>query len=200
MTIYGYARLTTDDQTLELQRSELQSKGCSKIFAEKMSGARWDRPQLATLLKALKAGDCVVVTKLDRLARSTHDLQSILRAIQNASADFKVLDTPSLDTTNPYGKLLFHILGALAEFERSLNKTRTSEGRKAARARGVHLGRPRKLTPIQRQEALERLKNGESLVAVARTFNVDPTTIGRLKIGAIKSVWSGQIYLSKSLT
>ena len=197
MTIFGYARVSTEDQTLELQRTELQSKGCTKIFAEKISGARSDRPQLAKLLKALKAGDVVVVTKLDRLARSIHDLQSILRAIQTASADFKVLDMPSLDTTNPYGKLLFDILGALAEFERSLIKTRTSEGRKAAKAIGVHLGRPRKLTPTQTQEALERLKNGESLVAVARTFNVDPTAIGRLKIKAIKSVWSGQIYLSK---
>ncbi len=180
MIVYGYARVSTEDQTLELQRSELQGKGCTKIFAEKISGARSDRPQLAKLLKALKAGDVVVVTKLDRLARSTHDLQSILRAIQTSSADFKVLDTPSLDTTNPYGKLLFDILGALAEFERSLIKTRTSEGRKAARARGVHLGRPRKLNQDQRQEASARLQNGESLVSVARTFDVDPTTIGRL--------------------
>ena len=195
MAIYGYARVSTDDQTLDAQRDALEAQGC-KIFAEKISGARSDRPQLAKLLKALKAGDVVIVTKLDRLARSTHDLQSILRAIQTANVDFRVLDTPSLDTTNPYGKLLFDILGALAEFERSLIKTRTSEGRKAAKAIGVHLGRPRKLTPTQRREALKRLKNGESLVAVARTFNVDPTTIGRLTIGAIKSVWSGQIYLS----
>jgi DNA invertase Pin-like site-specific DNA recombinase len=195
MTVIGYARVSTEDQTLELQRTELEGKGCSKIFAEKIGGARADRPQLAKLLKALKAGDVVVVTKLDRLARSTHDLQNILRAIQTASADFKVLDTPSLDTTNVYGKLLFDILGALAEFERNMIKARTSEGRKAAKALGVHLGRPRKLTPTQRQEALERLKNGESLVAVARTFNVDPTTIGRLKVKAIKSVWSGQTYV-----
>ena len=180
MTIYGYARVSTEDQTLELQRTALEAKGCSKLFAEKISGARSDRPQLTKLLKALKPGDVVVVTKLDRLARSTVDLQNILQSIKTASADFKVLDTPSLDTTNPYGKLLFDILGALAEFERSMIKTRTSEGRNAARARGVHLGRPRKLKPHQREEALTRLQNGESLVSVARTFDVDPTTIGRL--------------------
>jgi DNA invertase Pin-like site-specific DNA recombinase len=180
MTIYGYARVSTEDQTLELQRAALEAKGCSKLFAEKISGARSDRPQLTKLLKALKPGDVVVVTKLDRLARSTVDLQNILQSIKTASADFKVLDTPSLDTTNPYGKLLFDILGALAEFERSMIKTRTSEGRNAARARGVHLGRPRKLKPHQREEALTRLQNGESLVSVARTFDVDPTTIGRL--------------------
>jgi DNA invertase Pin-like site-specific DNA recombinase len=181
MTIYGYARVSTDDQTLELQQTELKAKGCNKIFAEKISGARSDRPQLAKLLKGLRAGDVIVVTKLDRLARSTHDLQSILRAIQTANSDFKVLDTPSLDTTNPYGKLLFDIVGALAEFERSLIKTKTSEGRKAAKARGVHLGRPRKLNHDQKLEALTRLHNGESLVSVARTFGVDPTTIGRLE-------------------
>ena len=180
MTIYGYARVSTEDQTLELQRAALEAKGCSKLFGEKISGARSDRPQLTKLLKALKPGDVVVVTKLDRLARSTVDLQNILQSIKTASADFKVLDTPSLDTTNPYGKLLFDILGALAEFERSMIKTRTSEGRNAARARGVHLGRPRKLKPHQREEALTRLQNGESLVSVARTYNVDPTTIGRL--------------------
>ena len=126
MTIYGYARVSTEDQTLGLQQTELQDKGCNKIFAEKISGARSDRPQLTKLLKALKPGDVVVVTKLDRLARSTVDLQNILQSIKTASADFKVLDTPSLDTTNPYGKLLFDILGALAEFERSMIKTRTS--------------------------------------------------------------------------
>jgi DNA invertase Pin-like site-specific DNA recombinase len=181
MSIYGYARVSTEDQTLGLQQTELQDKGCNKIFAEKISGARSDRPQLTKLLKALKPGDVVVVTKLDRLARSTVDLQNILQSIKTASADFKVLDNPSLDTTNVYGKLLFDILGALAEFERSMIKTRrTSEGRNAARARGVHLGRPRKLKPHQREEALTRLQNGESLVSVARTFDVDPTTIGRL--------------------
>src|SRR4029077_13327585 len=96
-----------------------------------------DRPQLAKLIKSLKTGDCVLITKLDRLARSTHDLQNILKAIQTANADFKVIDTPSLDTTNPYGKVLFDILGALAEFERSLIKSRTSEGRVKARANGI---------------------------------------------------------------
>jgi DNA invertase Pin-like site-specific DNA recombinase len=182
MSVYGYACGSTGDQALDMQQTELKAEGCSKVFAEKISGARSDRPQLAKLLKSLKPGDVVVVTKLDRLARSTHDLQNTLKAIQTADADFKVLDNPSLDTTNQHGKLLFDILGALAELERTLIKTRTSEGRKAAKARGVHLGRPRKLNHDQRQEALARMRSGESLVDIARTFNVDPTTIGRLHL------------------
>jgi DNA invertase Pin-like site-specific DNA recombinase len=178
--IYGYARVSTDGQELDGQLDQLRNAGASKLFSEKESGARSDRPQLAKLLKSLKTGDCVLITKLDRLARSTHDLQTILKAIQNSSADFRVLDTPSLDTTNPYGKLLFDILGALAEFERSLIKSRTSEGRVKAKANGVKFGRKPKLTHHQKIEAIQRRDNGETLADIAKTYNVDPTTIGRL--------------------
>jgi DNA invertase Pin-like site-specific DNA recombinase len=150
------------------------------VFAEKMSGARSDRPQLKKLLKSLQPGDLLVTTKLDRLARSTHDLQVTLKALQRAGADIKVLDNPALDTTTLHGKLLFDILGAIAEFERGIIAARTSEGRKAAKARGVHMGRPPKLTPHQRREALQRRENGDSLADIARTFGVDPTTIGRM--------------------
>jgi DNA invertase Pin-like site-specific DNA recombinase len=180
MTIYGYAGILTDGQTLDGQTDQLRSAGASKLFSEKESGARSDRPQLAKLIKSLKTGDCVLITKLDRLARSTHDLQNILKAIQTANADFKVIDTPSLDTTNPYGKVLFDILGALAEFERSLIKSRTSEGRVKARANGIKFGRKPKLTHHQKLEAIKRRDHGETLADIAKTYNVDPTTIGRL--------------------
>ena len=178
--IYGYARVSTDDQTLDLQHEALGEAGCIKVFSEKISGARSDRPQLAKLRRSLGAGDVLVITKLDRLARSTHDLQVTLRALRAVGADFKVLDNPALDTTTLHGKLLFDILGAIAEFERGIIAARTSEGRKAAKARGVHMGRPPKLNPHQRREALKRRENGDSLADIARTFGVDPTTIGRM--------------------
>jgi DNA invertase Pin-like site-specific DNA recombinase len=181
MTVYGYARVSTDDQTLDVQQGALTQAGCSKVFAEKISGARSDRPKLAKLLKVLQAGDVVVVSKLDRLARSTCELQNILRTVKAAGADFKVLDNQALDTTTLHGKLLFDILAAIGEFERGLILVRTSEGRKAAKARGVHMGRPRKLSQHQRTEALQRLAAGDSLAAIARTYGVDPTTIGRLQ-------------------
>ena len=181
MATIGYARVSTDGQTLDAQQAELTGSGCIKIYAEKMSGARGDRPQLGRLLKALQPGDVVLVTKLDRLARSTRDLLNIAHAIGEAGAGFKVLDNPALDTTTMHGELLFTVLGAIAAFERKLIAARTSEGRKAAKARGVHMGRPRKLTQHQRTEALQRVAGGESLAAIARTFGVDPTTIGRLQ-------------------
>jgi DNA invertase Pin-like site-specific DNA recombinase len=131
VTVYGFARASTDDQTLELLRSELQASGCRKLFCQKVSGAGSDRPQLAKLLKAFKAGDCLVVTKLERLARSTRDLQTIPKAVRTAHADFRVLDTPSLDTTSPYRKLLFDILAALAELERKFNQDQNRSGKKS---------------------------------------------------------------------
>jgi DNA invertase Pin-like site-specific DNA recombinase len=181
MTILGCARVSTDDQTLDIQHAALAQAGCTKVFAEKISGARSDRPQLAKLLKSLGPGDLVVITKLDRLARSTHDLQVTLKSLRAAGADFKVLDNPALDTTTVHGKLLFDIMGAIAEFERGMIVARTSEGRKAAKARGVHMGRPPKLSPHQRREALQRRANGDSLADIARSFGVDPTTIGRMQ-------------------
>jgi len=111
--------VSTDGQTLDAQQAELTAAGCTKIYAEKMSGARSDRPQLAKLLKALKPGDVMIVTKLDRLARSIRDLLNITHDIGAAGAGFKVLDNPALDTTTPHGKLLFDVLAAIGEFERS---------------------------------------------------------------------------------
>jgi DNA invertase Pin-like site-specific DNA recombinase len=154
--------------------------GCAKVFQEKVCGARTDRVELAKLLRRIEAGDMLIVTRLDRLARSTRDLLNILHQLAEKGAKFKSLHDPWADTTTPQGELLVTILAGFATFERHLIKSRTDDGRKRAKARGVRFGRPRKLDQHQRQEALERLAKGETLVDVARTYGVAPTTIGRL--------------------
>ena len=178
--IVGYARVSTNGQDYNGQIADLQAAGCERIYREKVSGAKSDRAELGKLLKALAAGDVVVVSRLDRLARSTLDLLSILRRVTDAGAKFRSLKDPWADTTTPHGELMTTILAGLATFERHLIKARTDEGVKAARARGVRFGRPPKLTPFQRQEAIQRLADGESQAGVARAYNVDPAAICRL--------------------
>jgi DNA invertase Pin-like site-specific DNA recombinase len=136
-----------------------------------------NRKELAKALRALAPGDTLVVTRLDRLARSTRDLLNTLDAVAKAGATFKSL----ADTTTPHGKLMLTALGGLAEFERTLIRARTEDGRKRGLAAGIRFGRKPKLTPYQRQEALERLAAGESQLAIARTFGVDRSTISRLQ-------------------
>ena len=148
MPVYGYARVSTDGQTLDAQIAQLRAAGAEKVFQEKISGARIDRPQLARLLRALEPGDRVLVTRLDRLARSTRDLLNTLAAIAEKKAGFRSLNDAWADTTTPHGRLMLTVLGGLAEFERELIRARTGEGRERAKARGVRLGRKPKLTPI----------------------------------------------------
>src|SRR3977135_1303932 len=181
MTIFGYARVSTDGQSLASQNAQLHAAGCAKVFAEKVSGAKTDRAELAKAIGALDAGDMLVVSRLDRLARSTRDLLNLLDAIAEVGAKFRSLGDPWADTTPPPGELMITILAGLATFERHLIRARTGEGRKRAQDRGVKFGRPRKLTAHQRQEALVRLAAGETQADVARTYAVDPTTIGRLQ-------------------
>jgi DNA invertase Pin-like site-specific DNA recombinase len=180
MTVYGYARVSTGSQSLSAQDAALHAAGCAKVFAEKVSGAKTDRVELGRLLKRLDQSDVLVVTRLDRLARSTLDLLTTLDKVSKAGAGFKSLADTWADTTTAHGRLMLTILGGLAEFERELIKARTSEGRKRAKAAGIHMGRPAKLTPHQRQEAVERRNKGETLVQIARTFNVSHATISRL--------------------
>jgi len=180
MTVYGYARVSTDGQTLAAQDAALHAAGCVKVYAEKISGGRSERAQLARLLKAVGDGDTVVVTRLDRLARSTRDLLNVLDTVAKAGATFKSLADTWADTTTPHGRLMLTVLGGLAEFERELIRARTSEGRERAKAKGVHMGRPPKLTPHQQQEALERRERGDTLMDIARTYGVSHTTIARL--------------------
>jgi DNA invertase Pin-like site-specific DNA recombinase len=178
--LFGYARVSTRDQDLTGQVAELTAAGCARVFTEKASGAKGDRAELAKVLRKLTQGEVLVVTRLDRLARSTRDLLNVIDALTKKGADFKSLRDTWADTTTPHGRLMVTVLGGLAEFERELIRARTGEGRKHARDRGVRFGRPPKLTPHQRQEALRRLADGETQAAIARTFNVDATTIGRL--------------------
>ena len=179
MTIIGYARVSTDGQSLQSQTEALHSAGSARVFSEKLSGAYSDRPQLAKAIAALGQGDTLVVCKLDRLARSTRDLLNTLDAIGKAGATFKSLADGWADTTTPHGRLMLTVLGGLAEFERHLILTRTSEGRARARTNGVRFGRRPTLTPYQRAEAIRRRGAGETLVEIARSMNVSHMTIAR---------------------
>ena len=183
MTTIGYARVSTDGQTLDAQQAALRVAGCERVYAEKQSGAKTDRAALAKAIAGLGDGDTLIVTKLDRLARSTRDLLNTLDAIGRAGATFKSLGDPWCDTTTPHGRLMLTVLGGLAEFERHLILARTSEGRTRAQARGVRFGRTLKLTMHQRQEALSRRANGEALVDIARSYAVSHSTISRLQAG-----------------
>jgi resolvase-like protein len=127
MTIYGYARVSTDGQSLASQDAQLHAAGCAKMYAEKVSGARTDRPELANVLKRLRAGDVLMVVRLDRLARSTRNLLNILDGIGTSEAGFKSLGDAWADATTPHGRLLLRVLGGLAQFERELILTRTGE-------------------------------------------------------------------------
>src|SRR3954451_7876851 len=181
MPTCGYARVSTDGQTLDAQVAQLKAAGAQKVFREKVSGVRADRPELARLLRALSAGDLVLVTRLDRLARSTRDLLNTLAAIADKQAGFRSLNDTWADTTTPHGRLMLTVLGGLAEFERELIRARTGDGRKRAKDRGVRFGRPAALTSHQRHEALQRLANGEVQADVARSYDVSQATISRLQ-------------------
>jgi DNA invertase Pin-like site-specific DNA recombinase len=181
--IYGYARVSTDGQTLDAQQAALKAAGAEKVFAEKESGAKTDRRSLTAMLKAVRPGDLVIVTRLDRLARSTKDLLNILAAIGEAGAGFMSIADRWADTTTAHGKLMITILGGLAEFERSLILARTGEGRKRAMANGVRFGRKPKLTAHQRAEAFARRAAGEPLTEIGKSYNVSHSTISRLNGG-----------------
>jgi DNA invertase Pin-like site-specific DNA recombinase len=178
--IYGYARVSTDGQTLDAQEIALRAAGAERVFAEKVSGAVTDRKALAKALAGLSAGDVLVVTRLDRLARSTRDLLNVLATVSERGAGFRSLGDPWADTTTPHGRLMLTVLGGLAEFERSLILTRTGEGRARAMARGVRFGRKPKLTAHQIAEARMRREAGEALSDIGRSFNVSHSTISRL--------------------
>ena len=178
--IVGYARVSTDGQTLDAQQAALREAGAEQIFSEKISGAVTERKALARAIGALGPGDILLVTRLDRLARSTRDLLNVLDAVAKAGAGFKSMADAWADTTTAHGRLMLTVLGGLAEFERELIRARTDEGRKRAQARGVRFGRKLKLTPHQRQEAQARREAGEALVEIARTYNVSHSTISRL--------------------
>jgi DNA invertase Pin-like site-specific DNA recombinase len=179
--IYGYARVSTNGQSVETQVPRLRAGGAQRVFREVASGARADRPQLRRATAQLEEGDVLLVARLDRLARSTRDLLNTLVAIAKKKAGFRSLGDAWADTTTPHGRLMLTVLGGLAEFERELLRVRTGEGRERAKARGVKLGRRSKLTAHQQREAIRRRDvDGETLADIARTYNVSRSTISRL--------------------
>lgn len=182
--IYGYARVSTGHQDLAAQVEQLTAAGCEKIVRETASGARGDRAGLKRAIGCLAEDDVLVVTRLDRLARSTRDLLNVLSEISARGAAFRSLADTWADTTTAHGRLMVTILGGLAEFERELIKARTGEGLRRARERGVKPGPRPKLTHHQRREALARLEGGESCAEIGRSFNVSHSTISRLKAPA----------------
>jgi DNA invertase Pin-like site-specific DNA recombinase len=183
MNLYGYARVSTNGQALEHQVAQLEAAGCARIFREKVSGAKTDRAELKKLLRGLRNGDLVLVTRLDRLARSTRDLLNILALVSDRSAGFRSLGDIWADTTTAHGRLMLTVLGGLAEFERELILTRTAEGRARAVARGVRLGRRPKLDQEQRRLACVRKVAGEQVASIAKDFKVSDSTISRLQCG-----------------
>jgi len=177
---YGYARVSTDHQTLAAQVEALTAAGCAKVVQETASGARSDRAGLKRAIGRLSAGDVLVVTRLDRLARSTRDLLNVLEEVSSRGAGFRSIADAWADTTTAHGRLMVTILGGLAEFERELIRARTGEGLRRARERGVRPGPKPKLTHHQRREALARLEAGESCAEIGRSYNVSHSTISRL--------------------
>ena len=176
--IYGYARVSTDGQSVDAQVAALRKHGAEKVFREVASGAKTDRVQLRRVISQLAAGDVPIVTRLDGLARSTRDLLNTLAAITDKEAGFRALNDAWADTTTPHGRLMLTVLGGLAEFERDLIRARTSEGRERAKARGVKLGRKPKLTEHQKREAIRRRDHdGEPVLEIARGYNVSHSTI-----------------------
>jgi len=179
--VRGYARVSTDGQSVDAQVRQLRAAGAEKVWRETASGAKTDRVQLRRVLDQLDAGDVLMVTRLDRLARSTRDLLNILATIAEKKAGFRSLGDTWADTTTSHGRLMLTVLGGLAEFERDLIRARTSEGRARAVANGVKLGRKPTLTPHQRREAIKRVNaERETLGEIARSYNVSRWTISRL--------------------
>ncbi|KND59394.1 Resolvase, N-terminal domain [Candidatus Burkholderia verschuerenii] len=178
--LIGYARVSTQGQDLAQQRDTLREIGCTRIFEEKISGAKRDRPELGRLLDHLRLGDVVMVTRLDRLARSTADLLHIAERIKDADAGLRSLAEPWADTTTPAGRMVLTVFAGIADFERSLIAERTRAGRIAAKARGVRFGPPPSLLPEQIVHASQLIEvDGKPVAEVARLLGVHRATLYR---------------------
>jgi len=177
--IFGYARISTSEQSLNGQTDALTAAGAERIFADTISGTKRERTELAQLFDQLRKGDVVTVTKYDRLARSLHDLLDIVKAIEERGAGFRSL-AEDIDTTTPAGRLIFHVFASIAQFERERISERTKEGLQSARKRGRVGGRPPALTADQKAEVRRmRDEEGRSIASIARLFNVSETTVRR---------------------
>ncbi len=179
--IHGYARVSTDAQDLTGQPAQLKAAGCERVFREKISGATADRAQLRHAIDERAEGDVLMAPRLDRLARATRDPLDTLAQIADKGAGFRSLANSWAAAATSHGRLMLTVLGGLAEFERDLVRARTSEGRERAKAKGVKMGRPLKLTKHQQKEAIKRRDAGEPTPEIARMFNVLHSTISRLE-------------------
>jgi DNA invertase Pin-like site-specific DNA recombinase len=177
---YGYARVSSNTQDYAAQVEALKAAGCQKIFSEKASGKSTNgRPEFAKLLKAILPGDVVVVTKLDRLARSSRDLHNILHELQALSCGFVSLGEAWCDTTTDVGRLMLTIMGGIAEFERGLIRRRCEEGIARAKRKGTKFGRPDRLDVNQKRMIAERYANGETLEQLAQEYECAVATVWR---------------------
>ncbi|QFT61280.1 DNA-invertase hin (plasmid) [Sulfitobacter sp. THAF37] len=177
--IIGYARVSTDDQSLDSQTDALSAAGAERVFADKISGSRRARPELDKMLEQLRDGDVVAVTKYDRLARSLKDLLDIVEAIRERGAGFRSL-AEDIDTTTPAGRLVFHVFASIAQFERERISERTREGLVSARKRGRVGGRPPALSAAQKKE-VRRMRDEEqrAIAEIALLFKVSERTVRR---------------------
>src|SRR5512134_749126 len=177
--LIGYARVSTADQTLALQQDVLEKAGCERVFTDTASGAKAERKGLDEAIDHLREGDILVVWRLDRLGRSLKHLIETITALNNRKIGFKSI-TEAIDTTTSGGKLIFHIFGALAEFERDIIRERTQAGLNAARARGRKGGRPKSLTPNKAQMAEALYKDKANTIDdICRTLNISRATLYR---------------------
>jgi DNA invertase Pin-like site-specific DNA recombinase len=175
--LIGYARVSTSDQTLDLQKDALEKAGCSRIFTDTASGAKAERTGIDEALNYVRAGDTLVVWRLDRLGRSLKHLIETITALNKRRIGFKSI-TEAIDTTTSGGKLIFHIFGALAEFERDIIRERTQAGLTAARARGRKGGRPKALTPKKAKMAQALYKDKTNTIdEICRTLNISRATL-----------------------
>lgn len=177
--LVGYARVSTEDQHLDGQIETLKEAGAERVWSEKVSGSKADRPELDRLIDQLRSEDVVIVTKYDRLSRSLQDLLNIVETIREKGAGFRSL-AEDIDTTTPAGRLVFHVFASIAQFERERISERTREGLAAARKKGRVGGRPQALTDDQRAEVRKmRDEDGRGIAELARLFKVSPNTIRR---------------------
>jgi len=178
--LIGYARMSTNDQETATQVAALKAAGCERIYREKASGGRWDRPELHRLLDQLRKRDVLVVWKLDRLSRSLRDVLTIMERLGEAEASFRSL-TEAIDTTTPAGRMMMQMVKAFAEFERAMLRERTKAGLNAARREGRIGGRRPKLSPQQQAEIRWMVSRGDKTAAdAARLFRIHPATVCRL--------------------
>jgi DNA invertase Pin-like site-specific DNA recombinase len=178
--LIGYARVSTSEQETAAQAAALKAAGCKRIYREKASGGRWDRPELQRLLDQLRKGDVLVVWKLDRLSRSLRDVLTIMERLAEAKAGFRSL-TEAIDTTTAAGRMMMQMVGAFAEFERAMLRERTKAGLDAAREEGRIGGRRPKLSPQQQAEIRKMVTRGDKTAAdAARLFKIHPATVSRL--------------------